>query len=131
MKINKLSFLMGALILTTLTITACTSGEGEAQPVDYSTIEPEVIDLGYNAKLLIRGLPDDVLLDANIDLEVKGDIPDSKNFDNVFSEVTLVSISQNGGPATVEEGMIELCYTTTLTPGMNEQPALFYCSVPN
>ena len=105
--------------------------EPTAEPTPVPEIEPEIIDLGFDARLLVRGLPEGVTLDTSIDLEIKDDIPDSRNFDNVHSEIAVVSITKNGGPATVDKGVAELCYTTTLTPGMNEQPVPFYWDTSN
>jgi hypothetical protein len=158
MKTLRLFVLVLASFLTIVMLSACGSAPAESQPVDELVeevsvpvveptmeptpeppskrsptpeIEPEIIDLGNDARLLLRGLPNDVILNANIDLEIKNDIPDSRNFDNVYSEVAVISLTKNGGPTTVDKGIVELCYTTTLTPGMNEQPVPFYWDTSN
>jgi hypothetical protein len=107
------------------------TAEPTLEPTPVPEIEPEIMDLGNDATLLIRGLPDDVVLDAAIDLELKDNIPDSRYVDNVHSEITVIRITKNGGPATVDKGVLELCYVTTLTPGMNEQPVPFYWDTSN
>ena len=135
MKTSKVYTSNALMFLFIFLLSACGGGQPEIQsadePIDYTAIEPEIIDLGYGAKLLIRGLPDDVALDVNIDLEIKNNIPDSRYVDNVHSEIAVVSITQNGGPATVDTSVVELCYTTTLTPGMDEQPVPFYWDTSN
>lgn len=105
--------------------------EPTAEPTQVPEIEPEIMDLGYGATLLMRGLPNDIVLDVAIDLEIKDKIPDSRYVDNVHSEIALVRITKDGGPATVDKGVLELCYVTTLTPGMNEQPVPFYWDTSN
>jgi len=105
--------------------------EPTAEPTPVPEIEPEIMDLGYGATLLILGLPNDIVLDVAIDLEMKDNIPDSRYVDNVHSEIALVRITKDGGPATVDKGVLELCYVTTLTPGMNEQPVPFYWDTSN
>ena len=155
MKTAKGNPLFLAIFLIIFILSACGGGQAESQPIDEPAaepviepiveqapeataeptrvpeIEPEIIDLGNDARLLIRGLPDDVVLDVNIDLEMKDNIPDSRYVDNVHSEIALVRITKDGGPGTVDKGVVELCYTTTLTPGMNEQPVPFYWDTSN
>jgi hypothetical protein len=142
-----------------LLLSACGSAQTEGQPVDKSAVEPvsepmveptveqapeptteptpvpeidpKIVDLGHDAKLLVRGLPEDVILDVSIELEMKENVPDSRYFDNVHSEIALVRITKNGEPATLDKGVAELCYTTTLTPGMEEQPVPFFWDTSN
>ncbi len=96
------------------------------EPTPTAEIEPEKIDLGYDAWLLVRGLADDVTLDVNIDPAYKDDLPDTMNYDYVHSEIALVHLAQNNEPATVDSGVVELCYKTTLLKGPEEDPVPYY-----
>ena len=155
MKSSKINVVLIVSFLLIFLLSACGSGQAVEQPIDEPAaepaveatnepaseptaeptqvpeIEPEVMDLGYGATLLMRGLPNDIVLDVAIDLEMKDKIPDSRYVDNVHSEIALVRITKDGGPATVDKGVLELCYVTTLTPGMNEQPVPFYWDTSN
>lgn len=155
MKSSKVNVVLIVSFLLIFLLSACGGGQAVEQPIDEPAtepaveptnepapeptteptqvpeIEPEIMDLGYGATLLMRGLPNDIVLDVAIDLEMKDKIPDSRYVDNVHSEITLVRITKDGGPATVDKGVLELCYVTTLTPGMNEQPVPFYWDTSN
>lgn len=106
--------------------TSTAEPDPTAVPTPTVEIEPEIIDLGHDAWLLVRELPDDVTFDANINLAFKDDIPDSRNFDYVSSEIAVVHLTQNNEPVTIDNGIVELCFTTLPVPGTNEIPAPYY-----
>ena len=108
--------------------------EKEAEPTEEPTsipeIEPEKIDLGHDAWLLIRELPDNIAYDVDIDSALKDDIPDSRNFDYVQSEIVKIDLIENGGPTIIDNGIVELCFSTTLIAG-NEKPVPYYWDTNN
>ncbi|RME98409.1 MAG: hypothetical protein D6768_17395 [Chloroflexi bacterium] len=144
--------LMGAVLLATFSLVSCggqqVAGqpiqEADSQPLPVQPVEPtavpaptttplptpepepEKIGLGHDAWLLVRGLPEGVTLDSAIDLEFKREIPDSRNFDYVQSEILLVNLTQNGEPTTIDNGIVEFCAKGSLSPGLNEKPVPYY-----
>jgi len=96
------------------------------EPISTPVIEPVIIDLGYDAQLLLRGLSEDISVDAVIDLELKGNLPPSnKKYDYVKSEIAVINITQNGSPIGLEKGVAEICFTVDYS-GSGEPPAPFY-----
>jgi len=83
------------------------------EPTSTPKIEPEIVDLGNGARLLLRGLPEEFTLDAKIDPDFKDDIPPSKNFDWVHTDTVIVNIIKGGEIVTLDKGVVELCFTTT------------------
>jgi hypothetical protein len=97
----------------TLEPTLEPTAEPTPEPTSTPEIEPEIVDLGNGARLLLRGLPEDVTLDASLDAEFKDDIPPSKNFDWVHTDTVIVNIIKGGEFFTLDKGVVELCFTTT------------------
>jgi len=154
MKTSKVYTLAMAMFVVIFILSACSGGQADSQPIDEPVaepvieptveqvpeptaeptaeptpvpeIEPEIIDLGYDARLLVRGLPDDIVLDANIDIEMKENMPDSYVYDYVQTEVVLINISKDGAQATLDKGVVELCYTTTSSKANLSQPMPYY-----
>jgi hypothetical protein len=87
--------------------------EPSPEPTSTPEIEPEIVDLGNGARLLLRGLPEDISLDAKLDSEFKDSIPPSKNFDWVHTDTVIVTITEGDENATLDKGVVELCFTTT------------------
>jgi hypothetical protein len=97
----------------TLEPTLEPTSEPTAEPSPTPEIEPEILDLGNGARLLLRGLPEEIMLDASLDAEFKNDIPPTKNFDYVHTDTVIINITKGGEIATLDKGVVELCFTTT------------------
>lgn len=97
-----------------------------AEPSLTPEMEPEKMDLGHDAWLLVRGLPEDVTLDTAVDPTFKDQIPNSRNFDYVGSEIAIVTLTQHNEPAAINNGIVELCFKGALSPGTNEKPVPYY-----
>jgi len=146
MKTSKVFATAVTMFLFILLLSACNSEQVESPPIDEPVVEPtvvqnteptaepspvpeieaEIIDLGYDAKLLVRGLPDDVILDANVDLEMKENMPALRNADHIQTEVVVINITKNGEKVSLDKGIVELCFTTTLSPANLTQPKPYY-----
>ena len=100
--------------------------EPTPEPTEVPVIEPEIIEINEKVRLLTRGLPDDITLDYAIDLELIDAIPDSTLFDYVHSEIAVIDITNNGAAATLDMGIVEICFTTVQPPGTSEAPIAFY-----
>ena len=87
--------------------------EPTAEPTQTPEIEPEIMDLGNGARLLLRGLPEDITLEASLDSEFKNNIPLTKNFDYVHTDTVIVNITKGDENVTLDKGVVELCFTTT------------------
>ena len=110
MKTSKINVLVSALFLFSFLLAACGSApavsqpveepmeEAESEPVTEPTleptaeptpvpeIEPEIVDLGNGVRLLLRGLPEGITLDASLIPEFKDNVPTTKNFDYVHTD---------------------------------------------
>ena len=142
MKTSKGKILIVAIFLFSLLLTAC-GGQAmtdapPSEPTIEQTLEPtleptstpeielETIDLGYDTQLLLRGIPEDISVDAIIDLELKDNLPPSnKKYDYVKSEIAVIHITQGGNPIKLEKGVAEICFTVNYS-GYGEPPAPFY-----
>lgn len=141
MKTSKTHVLVTALFLFSILLSACGSAPAESQPVDEPVeeavsepvaeptleptteptpestpvpeIEPEIMDLGNGARLLLRGLPEGITLDASLDPAFKDNVPATKNFDYVHTDTVIINIANGDGVTTLEKGVVELCFTTT------------------
>jgi len=142
MKTSKGKILIVAIFLFSLLLTACggqtmtdvpptepiveQNPEPTLEPTSTPEIEPEIVDLGYDTQLLLRGLPEDNSVDAVIDLELKGNLPPSnKKYDYVKSEIAVINITRGGSPIKLEKGVAEICFTVNYS-GYGEPPAPFY-----
>jgi hypothetical protein len=57
---------------------------------------------------------------------MKENMPDTYQYDHVQSEVVLVNITTDGSQATLNKGVVELCFTTHLANANLEQPLPYY-----
>jgi len=118
-------------------LSACGGGQTKSQPADDSSvepvsqpmveptleptteptptpeIEPEIMDLGNGVRLLLRGLSDEITLDAKLEPDFKDNIPPTKNFDYVHTDTVIVNIIKGDENVTLDKGVVELCFTTT------------------
>jgi len=70
-------------------------------------------------------MPKDVTVEGRLDPDLGDLFPDSRNWDSLHSDVAVIQITQNGQPVSVENGVLEICFSTTLT-AMNERPVPYY-----
>lgn len=142
MKTSKGKILIVAIFLFSLLLTAC-GGQAMTDappttPTIEQTLEPtleptstpekglETVDLGYDTQLLLRGLPEDISVDAGIDLELKDNLPPSNmKYDYVKSEIAVINFTRNESPIELETGVAEICFTVDYS-GSGEPPAPFY-----
>jgi hypothetical protein len=96
-----------------------------AQPTETPGIEPQYTDLGNGVALIDRGTPQDVIVEGRLDADLVNKIPDSRNWDSLHSDMAAIQITQDGQPASVERGALEICFSTTMTP-MDERPVPYY-----
>lgn len=89
------------------------TNEPTVEPSSTPEIEPEIMDLGNGVRLLLRGLPEEIDLDARLDPTFKDSVPSTKNFDHVYTDTVIVSITNGNEDVTLDKGVIELCFTTT------------------
>ena len=137
MNISKAFKLVITIFVLSLLLSACGSGPTKSESVDEPTpetvvettveqiaeptseptpvpeIEPEIVDLGNGIRLLLRGFPEDITLEANIDPEFKNNIPPSKNFDHLHTDAVIITFTQSGEYLSLDKGLVELCFTTT------------------
>ena len=117
MKTSKVNIVLIVSFLFVFLLSACGGGQAVEQPVDEPAaepeIEPEIVDLGNGVQLLLRGLPEDIIMDANLDPNFKDNLPPSKNFDYVHTDTVVITFMQGGEYVTLEKGVAELCFTTT------------------
>lgn len=76
-------------------------------------IEPEIVDLGNGARLLLSGFPENIALDANLESEFKDNTPPTKNFDHLHTDTVMVTITKGSEFVALDNGVVELCFTTT------------------
>lgn len=154
MKTSKLLISIIVMFLFIFLLSACGGGQTESQPADDSSvepvsqpvveptleptleptpeptptpeIEPEIVDLGNGVRLLLRGFPEKITLDAKLDSEFKDNIPPSKNFDWVHTDTVIVTITEGGQNATLDKGVMELCFTTTEPNAALGDPIPYY-----
>jgi len=154
MKTSKLLISIIVMFLFIFLLSACGGGQTESQPADDSSvepvsqpvveptleptleptpeptptpeIEPEIADLGNGVRLLLRGFPEKITLDAKLDSEFKDNIPPSKNFDWVHTDTVIVTITEGGQNATLDKGVMELCFTTTEPNAALGDPIPYY-----
>jgi len=84
------------------------------------------MDLGNGVRLLLRGLPEDITLDASLDTEFKNNAPPTKNFDYVHTDTVMVTITKGGEIISLDKGVVELCFTTTEPETSLGDPILYY-----
>ena len=151
MKTSKGKILIVVMLSFVLLLSACGGGQAMAEeslteptvePTPEPTLEPtpeptlkptstpeielETVDLGYDTQLLLRGLPEDISVDASIDLELKDNLPPSnKKYDYVKSEIAVIKVTKNETPYELEAGVVEICFTISYS-GSGEPPAPFY-----
>ena len=101
------------MVEPTLEPTLEPTAEPTAEPSPTPEIKPKIVDLGNGARLLLRGLPEDITLDASLDSEFKNNIPPTKNFDYVHTDTVIVNITKGGETIILDKGIVELCFTTT------------------
>jgi len=102
-----------SVVESTLEPTLEPTSEPTVEPTSTPEIEPEIMNLGNGVRLLLRGLPEDITLDASLDAEFKNNTPHTKNFDHVHTDTVMVTISKDGEIVTLDKGVVELCFTTT------------------
>jgi len=110
----------------TLEPTLEPTSEPTPEPTPTPEIEPEIVDLGNGVRLLLRGFPEKITLDAKLDSEFKDNIPPSKNFDWVHTDTVIVTITEGGQNATLDKGVMELCFTTTEPNAALGDPIPYY-----
>lgn len=103
-----------------------TPAEPESEPSAMPVQEEEAIELSDGIRLSLTGVPADVSVEARVDPDVKAAIPDSMRYDYVHSDVVVVEIRQNGGPAMLEPGVAELCFDTVPATANSEDPRPYY-----
>jgi hypothetical protein len=102
------------------------TSEPTLEPTSTPEIEPEVVDLGYDTQLLLRGLPEYISVDAAIGLELKGNLPPSnRKYDYVKSEIAVIKVTKNGTPYELDAGVVEICFTVSYS-GSGEPPDSFF-----
>lgn len=118
MRSSKIYAVVIVTFLLILLLSACGGGQvneptSVPEPSPTPEIEPEIMDLGNGVRLLQRGLPKDITLDASLDPLFKDNIPPTKNFDYVHTDTVIINITKGGEIATLDKGVVELCFTTT------------------
>ena len=115
-----------SIVEATLEPTLKPTSEPTPEPTATPEIEPEIVDLGNGARLLLRGLPEEIMLNTKLDSEFKDSIPPSKNFDWVHTDTVIVTITEGGQNATLDKGVMELCFTTTKPNAALGDPIPYY-----
>lgn len=95
------------------------------EPTTPAEIEPQYIDIGNGVTLIDHGTPQDVTIEGRLDPDLADKVPDSRNWDSLHSDIADVQLTQDGQPASVENGVLEVCFSTTMTP-MDERPVPYY-----
>lgn len=96
-----------------------------SDPTATPGIEPQYTDLGNGVELIDRGVPAEISLEGQLDPDLSDSIPDSKNWDSLHSDMVAIQITQDGQPASVENGVLEICFSTRMT-SMNARPVPYY-----
>ena len=136
MRTSKINIILSAAFVLAFVVSACGSGQPTDEPaveaVSASTVEPtpgpEVIELGEDIKLLLNDLPEGVTIDAKVDPNFKTNVPPSMNFDSVYTDTVLITITKSGEPVILEPGVAELCFTfpEPNTPSADPKPRPYY-----
>jgi len=95
------------------------------EPTATPEIEPQYIDLGNGVELIDHGVPADITLEGRLDPELGDKVPDSRNWDSLHSDMAAIQITQDGNAASVENGLLEICFSSRMT-SMNAQPVPYY-----
>lgn len=100
------------------------------EPTATTVPEPEVIELDGAITVTLLGLPDNATLDIRLAPEVRDQIPDSRYYDTLFSDLVIADVLVNGAPGKLDVGVAEICFVTEITT-MNEKPVPFFWDTAN
>ena len=138
MRTSKVNTILTATLMLVFVLSACGGGQTAAQPTEETAMEatsvptvaptagPAVVEPGDGVKIILHDLLEGVMLDAKMDPDFKSNVPPSKNFDRVYTDTVIITITQNGEPVVLDEGAVELCISFVEPTTDSPQPKIYY-----
>ena len=133
MRISKANAFLTITFLLALVLSACGS-QTAAQPTEEPVTEatavptagPEVIEPADGVKITLHDVPEGVTLDAKMGPDFKNNTPPSKNFDRVYTDPVIITVTQDGASVVLDKGAVELCFKFTEPTSVLGPPIPYY-----
>ena len=137
MRISKANAFLTITFLLALILSACGSQtavqpteepvmEATTVPTVVPTAGPEVVEPSDGVKIILYEIPEGVTLDAKMDPDLKSNTPPTKNFDRVYTDPVIITITQDGASVVLDKGAVELCFKFTEPTSVLGPPIPYY-----